>query len=173
LVIDTLRSCLPPDVVLVEEAPSHRDVFHERLPITRPGGFLTTGSGALGWGLPVAVGRALAGDRVLCVVGDGSSLYSIQALWSAARYRAPVTFVVLNNRGYEAVRQLGRRLGNADPVGTDIPGVDFVSLAAGFGVPSHRVAPADLAPALASAFAGDGPSLLDVPVDPDGGAAYS
>jgi len=170
LVIDTLRSCLPPDVVVVEEAPSHRDVFHERLPITRPGGFLTTGSGALGWGLPVAVGRALAGDPVVCVVGDGSSLYSIQALWSAAQYRAPVTFVVLNNHGYEAVRQLGRRLGNADPVGTEILGVDFVSIAAGFGVPARRVSPADLSPAL---FAGDGPSLLEVPVEPSGVAAYS
>jgi benzoylformate decarboxylase len=173
LVIDTLRACLPPGVVVVEEAPSHRDVFHERLPITRPGGFLTTGSGALGWGLPVAVGRALAGDPVLCVVGDGSSLYSIQALWSAAQYRAPVTFVVLNNHGYEAVRQLGRRLGNADPVGTEILGVDFVSVANGFGVPGRRVSPADLAPALASAFAEGGPSLLEVPVDPSGVAAYS
>jgi benzoylformate decarboxylase len=158
---------------VVEEAPSHRDVFHERLPITRPGGFLTTGSGALGWGLPVAVGRALAGDPVVCVVGDGSSLYSIQALWSAAQYRAPVTFVVLNNRGYEAVRQLGRRLGNADPVGTEILGVDFVAVAAGFGVPGRRItSAADLAPAL-SACLGDGPFLLEVPVDPSGAAAYS
>jgi benzoylformate decarboxylase len=173
-VIDTLRATLPPGMVVVEEAPSHRDVFHERLPITRPGGFLTTGSGALGWGLPVAVGRALAGDPVVCVVGDGSSLYSIQALWSAAQYRTPVTFVVLNNHGYEAVRQLGRRLGNADPVGTEIPGVDFVAVANGFGVPARRVSPHDdLGSSLASAFAGDGPSLLEVPVDPSGVAAYS
>jgi benzoylformate decarboxylase len=173
LVIDALRASLPPDVVVVEEAPSHRDVFHERLPITRPGGFLTTGSGALGWGLPVAVGRALAGDPVVCVVGDGSSLYSIQALWSAAQYRAPVTFVVLNNHGYEAVRQLGRRLGNADPVGTEILGVDFVSVAAGFGVAGQRVAPGNLAAALTAAFASGGPSLLEVPVEPSGVAAYS
>ena len=90
-------------------------MLHSGCPITRPGGFLTTGSGALGWGLPVAVGRALAGtgERVVCVVGDGSSMYSIQALWTAARYRAPVTFVVLNNSGYEAVKELGRRIGIA------------------------------------------------------------
>ena len=56
LVFDTLRSLVPPDAVVVEEAPSHRDEFHERFPSMRPGGFLTTGNGVLGWGLPLAVG---------------------------------------------------------------------------------------------------------------------
>ncbi len=175
LVIDTVRDLLPANAVIVEEAPSHRDVFHARLPITRPGGFLTTGSGALGWGLPVAVGRALAGggERVVCVVGDGSSMYSIQALWTAAQYRAPVTFIVLNNSGYEAVKQLGRRMGNPEPVGTDIVGIDFVAVAAGLGCPGRRVATAtDLAPALAEALCVDGPYLLEVPLAPAGTAAY-
>jgi benzoylformate decarboxylase len=167
LAIDTLRSLLPENAVVVEEVPSHRDEFHARLPITRPGGFLTTGSGALGWGLPVAVGRALSGtgERVVCVVGDGSSMYSIQALWTAVRYSAAVTFVVLNNHGYEAVKQLGRRLGTAELVGTDIHHIDFVTVAAGLGCPGLRVPDAaGLAAALAEGLAADGPFLVEIPV---------
>jgi benzoylformate decarboxylase len=174
-VIETLRSLLPAGAVVVEEAPSHRDEFHARLPITRPGGFLTTGSGALGWGMPLAVGRALAGsgERVVCVIGDGSSMYSIQALWTAARYRAAVTFVVLDNGGYTAVRQLGRRLGTPEPVGTELAGIDFVTVAAGLGCPgAHVSAAAGLAPALANALAVDGPFLVVVPVVAESSAAY-
>lgn len=176
LVLETLRTLLPENAVVVEEVPSHRDDFHARLPITRPGGFLTTGSGALGWGLPVAVGRALAGtgERVVCVLGDGSSMYSIQALWTAARYRAPVTFIVLNNQGYEAVRALGRRIDIASVPGTDLPGIDFVTIAAGLGCPGRRVdRAAGLAGALADALAHDGPFIVDVPVPAGGSSAYS
>jgi benzoylformate decarboxylase len=174
-VFDALRAALPAGAVIVEEAPSHRDAFHARVPITRPGGFLTTGSGALGWGLPVAVGRALAGtgERIVCVVGDGSSMYSIQALWTAARFHAPVTFVVLNNGGYEAVKQLGRRLGSPSTPGTDVPGIDFVALATGLGCPARRVgAAADLGGELAAALAADGPVLLEVPVVDVASSAY-
>ncbi|GIJ73638.1 benzoylformate decarboxylase [Virgisporangium ochraceum] len=164
-VFDALRAALPADAVVVEEAPSHREAFHARVPIDRPGGFLTTGSGALGWGLPVAVGRALAGTRVVCVVGDGSSMYSIQAVWTAVRHRAPVTFVVLNNGGYEAVKQLGRRLSSPATPGTELPGIDFVALAWGLGCPGRRVRScADLPDALAAALAADGPFLLEVPI---------
>jgi benzoylformate decarboxylase len=175
-VLDALRAALaalPAGAVVVEEAPSHREVFHARLPITRPGGFLTTGSGALGWGLPLAVGRALAGtgERVVCVIGDGSSMYSIQALWSAARHHAPVTVVVLNNRGYEAVKQLGRRLESPSPPGTDLPGIDFVALANGLGCPARRMT--DLEGDLADALAADGPFLLEVPVVDVAASAYA
>jgi len=175
LVIETLRSLVPADAVVVEEAPSHREEFHARFPITRPGGFLTTGSGVLGWGLPFAVGRALAtpGERVLCVIGDGSFMYAVQALWSAVRYRAAVTFVVLNNHGYEAVKQLSRRLGAPEPVGTTIDGIDFVTVAAGLGCPGVRVPDAaGLGPALAAALGHDGPFLVEVPVAGGAGAAY-
>ncbi|MCG0284207.1 thiamine pyrophosphate-dependent enzyme [Streptomyces sp. PSAA01] len=105
----------------MEETPSHRDALHARLPISGAGRFLTTGSGALGWGLPLAVGRALAdGERVVCVVGDGSALYSVQALWTAARHRAPVTYLLLDNGGYGAVKALGRRIGI-----TPVPGTEY------------------------------------------------
>ncbi|WP_030166207.1 benzoylformate decarboxylase [Spirillospora albida] len=174
-VIEALRDHLPADAVIVEECPSHRDLFHARLPITRSGGFLTTGSGALGWGLPVAVGRAVAGagERVVCVIGDGSIMYSVQALWTAAQQNVPMTVLVLNNRGYGAVKALGRRIEMDTVPGTDIPGIDFVTLAKGLGVPGRTVsAAADLDAALAEGMAHDGPFILDVSVVPDDSPAY-
>ncbi|WP_327351107.1 benzoylformate decarboxylase [Streptomyces sp. NBC_01304] len=167
LVFDLLRNRLPRDRVLVEETPSHRDALHARVPIEVTGGFLTTGSGALGWGLPLAVGRALADRRrLVCVVGDGSALYSVQALWTAAQHRAPVTYILLDNSGYAAVRALGRRIGIAPVPGTSIEGIDFGALAGSFGCPASYVAdPRDLSAAVDQALAlGDdaGPHLLHI-----------
>lgn len=173
--VETLRGLLPPDAVIVAECPSHRDTLHARLPIVRPGGFLTTGSGALGWGLPVAVGRALAGtgERIVCVIGDGSVMYSVQALWTAAQERVPVTVVVLDNRGYGAVKALARRIQIDGMPGTDIPGLDFVQLAAGLGVPGTAVtSPTELKSALAEALRHDGPYLVDVRVTADQSVLY-
>ncbi|MFF4399658.1 benzoylformate decarboxylase [Streptomyces sp. NPDC001480] len=178
LLLDLLRERLPGDRVLVEEAPSHRDELHARVPVDLAGGFLTTGSGALGWGLPLAVGRALADRRrVVCVLGDGSALYSVQALWTAARHRAPVTYVILDNGGYAAVRALGRRIGITPVPGTDIGGVDFAALAASLGCPGAEVRhPAELPAALDRALAAgdeDGPYLLHVRVTPTEDALYT
>jgi benzoylformate decarboxylase len=175
LVFATLRDLLPEDTVVVEETPSHREMLHARLPISRPGGYLTTGSGALGWGMPLAVGRSLAGtgERVVCLLGDGASMYSIQALWTAARYEAPVTFVVLNNNGYEAVKELGRRLGIPSVPGTDIHGIDFVTVAKGLGCPGRRVErAAELADALSDAVRRNGPFIVEVPVAAGSSSAY-
>nr|WP_296069875.1 benzoylformate decarboxylase [uncultured Actinoplanes sp.] len=172
-VLALLSSRMPPGAVLVEEAPTHKDLLHALLPITRPRGYVTTGSGALGWGLPVAVGRALAGDRVVAVIGDGSSLYSIQSLWTAARLGVPLTVMVLNNRRYEAVSALGRRIGVAAVPGTDLPDVDFPALARGFGCTGETVSSAaGLGPALDRALAHPTPYVLDVPVPVSGGRLY-
>ncbi|MBO1330094.1 benzoylformate decarboxylase [Streptomyces sp. VRA16 Mangrove soil] len=179
LVLDELHRRLPRDRVLVEEAPSHREVLHARVPVDLSGGFLTTGSGALGWGLPLAVGRALADRRrVVCVLGDGSAMYSVQALWTAARHGAPVTFVVLDNGGYGAVRALGRRIDIAPVPGTDIGGIDFARLAMSFGVPAdHADHPDDLDKALDRAVTrptdDDGPHLLHLHVLGTEGTLYA
>ncbi|MBO3675841.1 benzoylformate decarboxylase [Streptomyces sp. NEAU-YJ-81] len=177
LVMELLRERLPRDTVLVEETPSHRDALHARLPISGAGRFLTTGSGALGWGLPLAVGRALAdGERVVCVVGDGSALYSVQALWTAARHRAPVTYLLLDNGGYGAVKALGRRIGITPVPGTEIGGIDFAALAGAFGCPADLVErPDELPKALDRALAlgrDDGPVLLQIRVPADDSPAY-
>ncbi len=172
-VLAALGRALPAGAVLVEEAPSHKDALHEQIPIVRPRGYVTTGSGSLGWGLPVAVGRALAGDRVVCVVGDGSSLYSVQSLWTAAQHRVPLTVVILNNQRYEAVAALGRRIGVASVPGTDLPELDFPALARGFGVAGARVdRAADLGAALDLAMRHEGPYLLEVAVGTTAGSLY-
>ncbi|WP_220502314.1 benzoylformate decarboxylase [Microbispora sp. H10670] len=166
----TLAELLPADAIVVEETPSHRSVLHDHLPITATDtGFLTTASGALGYGLPAAVGAALArpGRRVVAVLGDGSAMFGIQALWTAARERTPVTFVILDNTRYAAVRLLGEASGGTGIPGVDLGGLDFVALAQGMGCAARYVSePAEMKSALAAALADDRPHLLHVRTDP-------
>lgn len=160
-----IRKLMPDAAVIVEEAPSHRNALRDHLPITESGGFYCGASGGLGWALPAAVGVALAKPKrkVICVVGDGSSLYTIQGLWTAVREKLPVAFIVLNNSGYGALRSFGGMLGIPNAPGHDVPGVDFVSIAEGFGVRAQRADGAEaLEKALAAAFAADEPRLVEV-----------
>ncbi|HEU5471686.1 MAG TPA: benzoylformate decarboxylase [Actinophytocola sp.] len=166
-----LAEQLPRDAILVEEVPSHLNVRRAHLPVraTRTG-LLSTASGTLGYGLPAAVGAALGcpDRRVVAVLGDGSSMYGIQALWTAARENVPVTFVILDNAQYAAVRILAESDGGAKMPGVELGGIDFVALAAGMGCATHYVEhPDELRAALAKALADDRPTLLHVRVDPD------
>jgi len=164
----TIAATMPTDAVIVEEAPSHRNALHEYFPIKTSGGFYACASGGLGFALPAAVGVALAdrSRKVIAVLGDGSSLYTIQGLWTAAQLRLPITFVILNNAGYAAVKSLGARMGMAEMPGSDVAGVDFIDIARGFGCRSSRVdQAAQLAPALAQAYASNEPWLVDVRMD--------
>ena len=106
--------------------------------ICRSGGFgqfYTMASGGLGYGLPAAVGVALAKPdrRVIAIIGDGSLMYSIQALWTAAQHRLPLSVVVINNGGYGAMRSFSQTLKVKAPPGIDLPGIDSVQIAKGFG----------------------------------------
>jgi benzoylformate decarboxylase len=161
----TIAHTMPRDAVIVEEAPSHRNDLHAHFPICRSGGFYACASGGLGFALPAAVGVAM-GDpshRVIAVLGDGSSLYTIQGLWTAAQHRLPITFVILNNSGYGAVKSLGARMGIAHTPGSDVPGVGFVDVARGFGCRATLVdKAADLAPALKATYAWPEPWLVEV-----------
>jgi len=160
-----VRSTMPTDAVIVEEAPSHRNALHDYLPIHTSGGFYACASGGLGFALPAAVGVALADPsrKVIAVLGDGASLYTIQGLWTAAQHRLPVTFVILNNSGYGAVKSLAARMGLATMPGSDVTGVDFVDVARGFGCRALRVErAAELAPALLQAYASNEPWVVDV-----------
>ncbi|EKS9912990.1 benzoylformate decarboxylase [Burkholderia multivorans] len=156
--------------IVVEEAPSARPIMQEHLPFTRSGTFYTMDSGGLGYGMPAAVGVALAQPerRVIALIGDGSSLYSIQALWSAAQLGLPITFVILNNRRYAALQDFAPVFGFGpdDPVqGTDLPDLDFVALAAGFGCRGVRVGdPARLRDTLADALRATAPVVVDVEI---------
>ena len=174
-VMRTLAKLRRDDAIIVEEAPSHRVARQAHLPVLKAGGFLTMASGGLGYGLPAAVGVALASGlrRVICIIGDGSAMYSVQALWTAAQRALPVSVIVLNNRGYGAMRAFRRRFGLAAIPGTELPGLDFVKLALGHGCQAFRVRSAtELPPVLARALASNGPVLVDVWVDPDLGDLY-
>ena len=172
----TIAEALPDNGIVVEETPSHRNALHDHLPIrATETGFLTVASGTLGYGLPAAVGAAIARPerRVVAVIGDGSSMYGIQALWTAAREHVPVTFVIMDNSQYAAVRILGEAVGGAKLPGVELGSIDFVALAGSLGCAARRVEhPAELKGALAAAFADDRPNLLHVPVDPDPQVLY-
>jgi benzoylformate decarboxylase len=164
----TIARTMPRDAVVVEEAPSHRNDLHAQIPIRSSGGFYACASGGLGFALPAAVGVAL-GDparKVIAVLGDGSSLYTIQGLWTAAQHRLPITFVILNNSGYGAVKSLGARMGIARMPGSEVPGVDFVEIARGFGCRASLVdKAANLERALQEAYPSPDPWLLEVRMD--------
>ena len=113
--------------------------MHNHLPTLKSGTFYTMASGGLGFGLPAAVGVALArpAARVIALVGDGSAMYSIQALWSAVQLKLAMTFVILNNRRYAALQEFAPTFGfaaGAKLEGTDLGGLDFVAMARGMGV---------------------------------------
>ncbi|WP_009908536.1 thiamine pyrophosphate-dependent enzyme, partial [Burkholderia thailandensis] len=166
----TLADVRGPDDIVVEEAPSARPAMQQHLPFSRVDTFYTMDSGGLGYGMPAAVGVALGspGRRVIALIGDGSSLYSIQALWSAAHLKLPVTFVILNNARYAALQEFAPVFGFRDdePVqGTALPDLDFVSLARGLGCDGVRVSDAArLRGALERALASPAPVVVDVQI---------
>jgi benzoylformate decarboxylase len=103
---------------------------------------------------------------VIALLGDGSSLYSIQGLWSAAQLKLPITFVIVNNGRYEALRSFGRHFGLQKTEGTDLSGIDFSNIAQGQGVKAERVTTgAALDQALRTAFSLNQPMLIDAVVD--------
>lgn len=169
LLMARLSALRPQGIAIVEEAPSTRGPMHDFFPIRDGDEFHTCASGGLGHGLPAAIGVALArsDEPVLCLLGDGSAMYAIQGLWSAAHHGADVRFVVVNNGGYAALDQFGALFG-IDVVGSKLPGIDFVALAEGQGVPAARVTDAAaLDAAIEHLFAGTGPRLLEVVVVPE------
>ena len=163
-----ISQTMPDDAIIVEEVPSHRPVLQRYLPIKRFGQFYTMASGGLGYGLPAAVGVALAKPerRTIAIIGDGSMMYSIQALWTAAQHRLPLTVVVINNRGYGAMRSFSQTLKVKAPPGIDLPGIETVQIAKGFGCAALQIDKASaLEGALRDAWRADGPVVIDVPVD--------
>jgi benzoylformate decarboxylase len=138
-VLSALADRLPSETVLVEEAPSDRSELHARIPARQPLGFVSAAMGGLGFGLPAAVGlrMALPARPVVAVVGDGSSLYAIQALWSAAHYRVGALFVVLNNGGYAVMDRLAAEHGAAGPWPPFK--VDVAAIAQALGCPAKRI----------------------------------
>jgi benzoylformate decarboxylase len=166
--LHTLAAAMPKDAVLVEEAPSHRPALQKFMPMRGQDSFYTMASGGLGFGLPAAVGIALGrpGVRTVGVIGDGSAMYSIQALWTAAQRKLPLTVVVINNQGYGAMRSFSQVMQVRNVPGLDLPGIDFVKIAQGMGCDAVRVTKSsELAAALQRGLAHDSVSLIEVMVD--------
>jgi benzoylformate decarboxylase len=166
--LHALAAAMPKDAMLVEEAPSHRPAMQRFMPMRGQDSFYTMASGGLGFGLPASVGIALAhpGRRTVCLIGDGSAMYSIQALWTAAQRQLPLTVVVINNEGYGAMRSFSQVMQVRKVPGLDLPGIDFVRIAQGLGCDAVRVSNAsELAPALKRGLAHAGVSLIEVMVD--------
>jgi len=139
-VIDALAARLPADAILVEESPSNRPELNARVPATSYLSLVSAAMGGLGFALPGAMGLRMGapGRGVVAVVGDGSSLYQIQSLWSAVHYRIGAVFVVLQNQGYAVMDQLAGRAegGNAWP---PVDGVDIAGLATALSCPARTV----------------------------------
>jgi benzoylformate decarboxylase len=172
-VFDALAERLRRDAVVIEETPSSRPEMLARLPAREPLGWVSPAMGGLGFAFPAAIGlrMALPSRPVVAVVGDGSSLYSIQALWSAVHYRVGALFVVLANGGYAVMDRLAEKEGGS-PRWPQFPEIDFSALARAFGCPARRiVTPDDLQQAFDEVVPSlgdrDEPLLLEIAVAPD------
>jgi benzoylformate decarboxylase len=166
-----IAGALPHDAVLVNEGLTSARHITDLVPYRDRYSFHALASGGIGWGLPAAVGAAFAQAPrpVCCFSGDGSAMYSIQSLWTAANASLPITYVIANNGGYRIIKQRLKAFhGSERYVGMDFddPRIDFTALARSLGMPAERIeAPDALPDALARAFASSGPKLLDVAVD--------
>jgi benzoylformate decarboxylase len=171
-VLSAMAERLPENAVLVEETPSNRPELHSRIPARNPLGFVSAAMGGLGFALPAATGLRMAlPDRpVVAVVGDGSSLYTIQALWSAAHYGVGSMFIVLNNGGYAVMDRLAEQQGGAGPWPPF--DIEISALARTFGSEARRIEEhEDLLAALNELIPGlparTEPLVLEVVVEPD------
>jgi benzoylformate decarboxylase len=172
-VLAALEERLPHDAVVIEEAPSSRPELNARMPARTPLGFVSAAMGGLGFALPGATGLRMAlPDRpVVAVVGDGSSLYSIQALWSAAHYGVGALFVILANRRYAVMDRLAESAGGTGPWPA-FEAVDVSGLARSLGCAAERITDhGTLLSTLDAVLPGlaqrSEPLLLEMVVEPD------
>lgn len=166
-----LVDAMPEDAIIVNEALTSMRALSALRPNRDRWAYHGNASGGIGWGLPGSVGVQLAHPerKVVCISGDGSALYSIQALWTAAHLNLPITFVITNNKGYRILKQRLTAFHGSDAylgMEFDQPEIDFAGLARSFGVTAERITDPDaVRPALDTAMAHRGPVLLDVIVD--------
>jgi benzoylformate decarboxylase len=174
--VAAVAAALPDEAVVVDETISSGAGLRHLLRCRDPRAFYGLRGGGIGWGLPASLGIQLAQpDRpVVALVGDGSAMYSIQALWTAAHDAIPVTAVIFNNASYRILKQRTQALKGFSAederfVAMDLvnPTLDYVGLARAQGVPGERVdKAAEVGPALQRALASGGPYLVDARLDP-------
>ena len=159
---------LPKDVIVVDETLTAAPAISAMLPMDDPQAYYGLASGGLGFGMAGAVGVALAQPArpVVATIGDGSTMYSIQSLWTAAHLKLNITYVIINNRSYRIIKErLLAMRGTDDFVAMDMdnPAIDFAGVAKSMGMPSQVVTdPTQLADVLKAAMASGGPNLVEV-----------
>jgi benzoylformate decarboxylase len=164
-----------PDIAIVDEAVATSSYVRMLLNSNSPAQYSFSRGGALGWAMPAAVGCSLGlgREQVVCLVGDGAALYSPQALWTAAHEKLPVTFVVMNNREYNVLKNFMRTQAEYTAAKTnrfiamdiDQPPIDYVALANSMGVPARRAERAtDIAASIEAGIASGTPNLVEVPI---------
>ena len=173
--MQTIGRLLPEDAVVIDETVSSGTGLRRFLKSNDAQSFFGLRGGGIGWGLPAAIGVKLAlPDRpVVALIGDGSAMYTIQRLWTAARENLRMVFVIINNYSYRVLKQrtnamkgLAAQADNYVAMDLDNPRVDFVSVARGLGLTAHKASKlSDLSDLLTQALATDGPTLIDVEVD--------
>lgn len=167
----TLRIATPDNTILFEESPSNLGELHSAWVVDQPDSFYTFASGSLGWNLPASIGVALAerdsgrNRPVLAIIGDGSFQYSIQGLWTAVQHELPILFVVPRNGQYGILKSFAVLEQTPNVPGLDLPGLDFVALATGYGAYGVRANTLDEVRIICSkAFTRKGPTVMEVPV---------
>ncbi|SON60533.1 Putative acetolactate synthase large subunit IlvX [Mycobacterium simulans] len=172
---DVIGALLPQGAIVVDESNTSGVLLEKATAGAPAHDWLTLTGGAIGYGIPAAVGAAVAAPvrPVLCLESDGSAMYTISGLWTQARENLDVTTVIYNNGAYDILRIELQRVGAGSAPGPkaldllDIsrPTMDFVKIAEGMGVPARRVSTCEeFADALRSAFAEPGPHLIDAVV---------
>ncbi len=170
-----IAGMLPDDAVVIDETVSSGAGLRRLLQSNDAQSFFGLRGGGIGWGLPAAVGVKLALPHrpVVALIGDGSAMYTIQGLWTAAHEKLPMTFVIINNSSYRilkqrtnAMKQFAAQTDRYVGMELDNPQVDFVSVARGLGLDAHRARTlAEVRDLLAAALRADGPTLIDVEMD--------
>lgn len=166
-----LNEIRPAHTVLVEESPSNLSDLHKAWPIIEPDTYYTFASGGLGWNLPASVGIAL-GERdsgrnrpVIVIIGDGSFQYSVQSIWSAAQLRLPLLIVVLRNKEYCILKAFAVLEKTPGVPGLDLPDLDIVSIARGYGCYAARVEDIGaIKQAATDAWKKEKPTVLEIPI---------
>jgi benzoylformate decarboxylase len=167
--VQALADVWPADGIAVVEAPSATLAIRNRLKLSKPGSWFFGAGGGLGFGLSAAVGVQMAQpDRpVVCVVGEGSVQYAVQAFWTAVAYDVPLTVLVLRNEEYSILKWFAGLEQVTGAPGLDLPALECAQLAASYGVNSVQTTGADdTREALRTAIASDRPELVEVRVAP-------
>jgi benzoylformate decarboxylase len=174
--VHAVLKALPAEIPVVDEAITTGTYVRGLHHTARAGTYFFCRGGGLGWGMPAACGVSLGRGRegVLCVVGDGSAMYSCQSLWTAARQDLPVLFAVVDNRQYAILKGNLKGMGGVSAktdryIGMDLdgPAIDFVGLARSMGVDATLVEKAaDVGDAARAAWDAGRPHLLHLPIAP-------